>query len=351
MQHIQSDEKLILYLSVHRITFLSYFEKKKLLKKLDSYNTLALLSIDEISKIIHRDFERKVNWDGKENLRAAKTALYYCKILNIDIILNSDENYPFLLKQIPDPPFLLFCRGNASLLNSDNFISVVGTRKLTAQGKQKAHDFAYDAAKNGVNIVSGLAYGADGFAHKGVLDSYYDFCDDEQKVLNLGKTVAVIPSGIDDVVPYGHKQLACKIVNSGGCIISEYEPKADMANWHFVARNRIIAGLSMATVVVEAPVGSGSLITADFALEYGREVYLHKACFSEMALRVSDSTKRTLEMDFARGKVSKYKMGNSIQKFFDAGAPVINDFEDFCFVSKEEPGIRNGKLVQGELFE
>lgn len=350
MQHILNDKKLILYLSLNRITFLSYSEKKNLLKNLDSYDTLALLSTEEISKIIHRDFERKIKWNGKENLNSAKTALYYCKILNIDIILNDDAKYPFMLEQIPDPPFLLFCRGNSSLLNSEKIISVVGTRKLSPEGKKFTYEFAYDAAKNGFCVVSGLAYGADGFAHKGATNAYFDSFDSEEDVLKIGKTVAVIPGGIDDIVPYGHKQLAQKILKSGGCIVSEYEPKISMANWHFVARNRIIAGISSATIVAEAPPGSGALITADFALEYGRDVYLHKSCFSKTAAEISDSVKQTLEVNFARGKVSKYKIENTVEKFLESGAPVIDSFDDFCKVAQEFPGMRNIKIMQNELF-
>ena len=160
-----------------------------------------------------------------------------------------------------------------------------------------------------------------------------------------------VPSGIDEIVPYRHKQLAQMILKSGGCIISEYEPKMNIANWHFVARNRIIAGLSESTVVIEAPDGSGSLITADFALEYGREVYLHKACFSEMALKMSDIVRKDLLKKFSQGNASKYKLENTVQKFLEEGAPVIESFDDFCAVLNEEPGIRNAKIVQAELFE
>lgn len=351
MHNIQTEDKILFYLCLHRITFLSLREKEILLKKLDGYDELSLLSVDDISKLIHRQISAKAIWNGKENLRMAKIALEYCKFLNIRIILNSDENYPFLLKQISDPPLLLFCRGNAELLNGRKYVSVVGTRKLSAQGRDSACDFAYQAAKNGYCVVSGLAYGADGYAHKGSVDAYFDFLDEPEMIQNLGHTIAVLPSGIDEIVPYRHKQLAQMILKSGGCIISEYEPKMSIANWHFVARNRIIAGLSESTVVIEAPDGSGSLITADFALEYGREVYLHKACFGEMALKMSDIVRKDLLKKFSQGNVSKYKLENTVQKFLEEGAPVIEDFDDFCAVLNEEPGIRNAKIVQAELFE
>lgn len=351
MHNIQNEDKILFYLCLHRITFLSLCEKEILLEKLGNWNELSLLSKEDISKIIHRQISAKAIWDGKENLRMAKIALEYCKFLNIRIILNSDENYPFLLNQISDPPLLLFCRGNAELLNGRQYVSVVGTRKLSVQGRKSASDFAYQAAKNGYCVVSGLAYGADGYAHKGSVDAYFDFLNEPEMLQNLGHTIAVLPSGIDEIVPYRHKQLAQMILKSGGCIISEYEPKMNIANWHFVARNRIIAGLSESTVVIEAPDGSGSLITADFALEYGREVYLHKACFSEMALKMSDIVRKDLLKKFSQGNASKYKIENTVQKFLEQGAPVIENFDDFCAVLNEEPGIRNARIVQAELFE
>ena len=351
MHNIQTEDKILFYLCLHRITFLSLCEKEILLEKLGNWNELSLLSKEDISKIIHRQISAKAIWDGKENLRMAKIALKYCKFLNIRIILNSDENYPFLLNQISDPPLLLFCRGNAELLNGRKYVSVVGTRKLSVQGRKSASDFAYQAAKNGYCVVSGLAYGADGYAHKGSVDAYFDFLNEPEMLQNLGHTIAVLPSGIDEIVPYRHKQLAQMILKSGGCIISEYEPKMNIANWHFVARNRIIAGLSESTVVIEAPDGSGSLITADFALEYGREVYLHKACFSEMALKMSDIVRKDLLKKFSQGNASKYKIENTVQKFLEQGAPVIENFDDFCAVLNEEPGIRNARIVQAELFE
>lgn len=351
MHNIQTEDKILFYLCLHRITFLSLCEKEILLEKLGNWNELSLLSKEDISKIIHRQISAKAIWDGKENLRMAKIALEYCKFLNIRIILNSDENYPFLLNQISDPPLLLFCRGNAELLNGRKYVSVVGTRKLSVQGRKSASDFAYQAAKNGYCVVSGLAYGADGYAHKGSVDAYFDFLNEPEMLQKLGHTIAVLPSGIDEIVPYRHKQLAQMILKSGGCILSEYEPKMNIANWHFVARNRIIAGLSESTVVIEAPDGSGSLITADFALEYGREVYLHKACFSEMALKMSDIVRKDLLKKFSQGNASKYKIENTVQKFLEQGAPVIENFDDFCAVLNEEPGIRNARIVQAELFE
>lgn len=350
MFHIQNRDLLLLHISLNRITFLKFEEKKILAKYLDNSNGLVLLSIEEISKIINRKISSSVIWDGKENLRMAKIAFHYCEAMNVKVLLYDDEEYPALLKQISDPPYLLFCRGNFSLLN-ENCVSVVGTRRLSAEGKNATLNFTYDAALNGCNIVSGLAYGADSYAHKGAINAFFDCEDKELSTQVLGKTIAVIPSSIDEIVPYGHKKLASQILQCGGCLISEYEPKMGMASWHFVARNRIIAGLSAGTVVIEAPCGSGALITADFALEYNRDLMFHSAIYGEVAQKLASQIQLSLENEFACGRVSKYKMENRPEKFLEAGAPVINSFQEYV----QTLGIATYKykqsvLEQGELF-
>jgi len=346
--HINSESELLLHLSLGRITFLSCQEKIFLSKNIDSAYNLALLSIEELENLINRSFSSKVKWNGKENLRMAEVSLYYCKTLGIQILLYSDIEYPELLRQISDPPFLLFCRGNINLL-SEKSVSVVGTRRITQNGKTASKKFAYDAAVNGCNVISGLANGADGYAHQGAVDAYFDFVAQKKDLSLLGKTIAVLPSAIDEIVPAGHKKLAAQILQSGGLIISEYEPKMTIANWHFVGRNRIIAGLSPATVVVEAPAGSGALITADFALENGRDVMFHQVCFGEYAKQISGIVKNELTRDHAIGKASKYKMENTPEKFLEAGAPVIKDYSDYCIALEEAPGKRVKIPVQGEF--
>ena len=348
MLHTQTKDTLLLHLSLNRITFLRFDEKKLLLKKLDSSYSLALLSIEEISQIVHRTFNKRVVWDGKENLHLAEVALHYCELLKVRILLYDDKEYPELLKQIPDPPYLLFCRGNVNLLGGPS-VSVVGTRRLSQLGKISARQFAYDAVINGCNVISGLANGADGYAHQGAIDAYFDRFEDNLDLCSLGRTIAVIPSSIDQILPASHKRMASQILQTGGCIISEYEPGLGMANWHFVGRNRIIAGLSAATVVIEAPAGSGALITADFALDYNRDVIFHSAGFQEGARVISDFVTKELEIKHAAGSVTKYKIENTPQKFLEAGAPVIDDYNDFCKVLSEPPGVVDIPM-QGELF-
>ena len=171
-----------------------------------------------------------------------------------------DEGYPTLLDQIPDPPSSLWLRGDANVeLLEAPVVAIVGARACSGYGRSVARMLASEAAAAGVVVVSGLARGVDGEAHRGALAAG-------------GLTVAVLGCGIDRDYPAAHAELARSIVTSGGLIVSEYEPGVEPAPWRFPARNRIIAGLARATVVVEARERSGALITADFALEDGREV-------------------------------------------------------------------------------
>lgn len=348
MQHIltdESDETLVLTLSVARIPFLDFNQKKKLLKNLDSPQSLALQSIEDIYKLLQCQKVSKAYWNGSDNLRMANAEAYQCKRLGIRILLHSDEAYPENLRQTADPPLLLFVRGDERLLNGP-CVSVVGTRRLSMAGREAAKSFAYDAALDGRNVVSGLAYGADACAHQGALNAYFD----NTPALGIGRTIAVLPCAIDEIVPYSNKKLAAQILQSGGCIVSEYAPGTPTQKRNFVARNRIVAGLSEATVVIEAPNGSGALITADFALEEGRDVFFHEAAFGEAAECISRTIKSGLEKDFAVGRVSKFKLENCPERFLKAGAPVIKDYKDFCVALTEMPGTRSQLPLQGELF-
>jgi DNA processing protein len=169
-----------------------------------------------------------------------------------------DPGYPSLLAVLHDPPQNLFVRGEIGVL-TDPGVAVVGARSCSAYGAQVARTLARELAASGVVVISGLARGVDGEAHRGALEGG-------------GRTVAVLGCGIDRDYPRSHAELARRIVASGA-VVSEYEPGIEPAPWRFPARNRIIAGLAHATVVVEARERSGALITSDFALELGRDVF------------------------------------------------------------------------------
>src|SRR5207247_2887071 len=159
-------------------------------------------------------------------------------------------------------------------------VAVVGARSCTDYGAHVARQLARELAASGVVVVSGLARGVDGCAHRGALDPG-------------GATVAVLGCGVDRDYPRAHAGLAAQIVSSGGLIVSEYPPGVAPAPWRFPARNRIVAGLSVATVVVEARERSGALITADLALEEGREVL---AVPGEITSGLSDGTNALLRL-------------------------------------------------------
>ncbi len=178
----------------------------------------------------------------------------------IEIIILDDPAYPRFLKEIPNPPYIIYKKGNFDL-NSAPMISIVGSRKFTSYGAQAATSLARDLAGAGVTVVSGMALGIDAVAHRGALDAG-------------GKTVAVLGNSLEDknIAPRTNFSLSREIVDNGA-LVSEFPPDTSAAPGNFPARNRIIAGLSLGTLVIEAGEKSGSLITAALALEFNREVF------------------------------------------------------------------------------
>ncbi len=169
-----------------------------------------------------------------------------------------DADYPTVLKELPDAPPVLYSKG--SLAASDNWaVAIVGTRKATAYGRDMAYTLGQQLAYNGITVISGLATGIDAAAHRGALDGG-------------GRTLAVLPCGIDTIYPPEHHQLASQIAASGA-LLTELPLGTQAEAKNFAPRNRIISGLALGVIVVEAPVKSGALLTADSAAEQGREVF------------------------------------------------------------------------------
>jgi DNA processing protein len=191
---------------------------------------------------------------------APDAALKRLDQLGISALTLLDEDYPSSLRQINDPPPVLFVRGG--LIRSDaQAVALVGTRRATPYGKTVAEQLAMGLATCGVTVVSGLAKGVDTAAHRAALDAG-------------GRTLAVLGNGLDQVYPPENAGLAKRIVNSGaGALVSEFSPGVPPDAVNFPRRNRLISGLSRGCVIVEAAHRSGALITADFALEQGREVF------------------------------------------------------------------------------
>lgn len=167
--------------------------------------------------------------------------------------------YPSLLKETHGAPPVLFVQGNVKLLARPQ-IAIVGSRNPTPIGCENAMKFAHHFSSIGFTVTSGLAIGIDGAAHKGAL-------------LGVGNTVAVLGNGLDTIYPAVHRALAHEIIDKGGAVISEFPVGTPPAHSHFPRRNRIISGLSVGILVVEATLNSGSLITAKVALDQGREVF------------------------------------------------------------------------------
>jgi len=191
-------------------------------------------------------------------VKQAEQELKNAARLGVDIISWQDNHYPFLLQKIYNPPLVLYVKGRTDILNKPS-IAVVGSRAATSYGVKIARQLSSDLSSK-VNIVSGLALGIDTAAHQGALESN-------------GTTIAVLGCGLDIIYPHQNTKLARRIEMSAGAIVSEYPFKTTPEAFRFPARNRIISGMSLGVLVVEAAERSGSLITARHALEEGREVF------------------------------------------------------------------------------
>ena len=179
------------------------------------------------------------------------------EIRTIDI---QDKEYPRLLKEIKNPPKVLYIKGE--ILSDDSCFAIVGTRRCSLYGKQAALEFASDLSEAGLTIVSGLAPGIDTFCHQATLE-------------RNGRTIAVLGTGLDEksIYPQSNLKLAEKIIEKGGAVLSEYPPGTRGAKFTFPQRNRIISGLSLGVLVIEAKERSGALITAEYASKQNRKVF------------------------------------------------------------------------------
>lgn len=210
---------------------------------------------------VFSQFPEKVRLALEEkSLALAETIMQDCADRGIGVLTFGDADYPVKLKNIYDPPLVLYYKGNLPDWEEQPVIGMVGTRKATPYGMQAGMELGYQLAKGGALVVSGGAEGVDTMALQGAI--------------RAGKpAIAVLGGGVDVVYPASNRQLFATLVQSG-CLISEYPPKTRALHWHFPIRNRIISGLSNGVLVVEAPKPSGSLITAEKASEQGRDVFV-----------------------------------------------------------------------------
>ena len=189
---------------------------------------------------------------------------HWCQQPDCGVLMPDDEYYPDALSILRDAPIFLFYRGNPQLLNEPS-IAIVGSRNPSHYGREQAFTIAQQLVASDWHVISGLAIGIDGEAHSGALNNATG--------LGLGKTIAVLGSGLEEIYPKRHQVLADQIVSAGGVLLSEHLPDIKALAQHFPRRNRIVSGMSLGTLVIEAALKSGSLITARLAAEQGREVF------------------------------------------------------------------------------
>ncbi len=218
--------------------------------------------IEKLAQILRlsRDHSHKF-FNALQNNSQAKyfESLGNSKVFAMNIF---EEDYPITLKHLPDPPLILYYRGNKQLLTHQYNLAIVGSRRATKYGELAVNKIVKELSGSPICVVSGLAYGIDAHAHQAALK-------------NKLPTIAVLGSGLDDanIFPKENYQLAQTIIDNNGLLVSEYPPHTSPQKYFFVARNRIIAGLCQATLIAEAAQKSGALITADFAVEYNRQVF------------------------------------------------------------------------------
>jgi DNA processing protein len=234
--------------------------QRQLLEQAQTYCAIFEQAIDDFAEPFHpllqdlRHQYERATW--RQSLDSIEQQSENC---GAHIIPITSVDYPEQLKQIVGAPSLLYLRGNIENLHLPQIV-VVGSRRMTRGGADNARAWSQYLAAGGFAITSGLALGVDGAAHRGALQA-------------KGKTIAVMATGIDSIYPRSHLQLAEQIIDQGGTLITEFKPTTKPLATHFTSRNRIISGLSLGVLVVEAALRSGSLITARYALEQDREVF------------------------------------------------------------------------------
>jgi DNA processing protein len=252
-------ERGLVELIITRLPGLSPKDKILLLEAYKGDDDLFYsLSKADMEKIVGHILTQDWNMD-KARIQAEKDAKI-AVMRQLNWVSYDESGYPPLLREIYDPPVLLFYRG--SLPNPEKpLVAVVGTRRPSPQASAWAFETSRDLGRGGISLVSGLALGIDAMAHRGNIEGG-------------APTYAVLGSGVDEVYPSANRVLARRVLETGGALLSEYPPGTGPRKWNFPARNRIISGLARGVLIVEAPESSGALITARFALEQSRDLWV-----------------------------------------------------------------------------
>ncbi len=252
-----------LALALARMDFLRSHEKLLVAGAAKDRDGLVAMEAADVEAIIMRSLDSGA-WNPASYWDQGLKDGEFFGSRGIRFVAITDPAYPPQLREVFRPPFGLYLRGRLPDPEQPA-VAIVGTRAPTGRGLAAAYALAAELSGRGVCVVSGLARGIDSAAHRGA-------------ARGLGKTLAVLPAGIEAVYPSSNRGLAGIIVDAGGGLVTEYPPATTVNRYRFPERNRIIAGMARSCVVVEAPKGSGALITSDHALTEGRDVFVHGAC-------------------------------------------------------------------------
>jgi len=296
-------ERWFLNLIISCLPDLSYREKITLCESLDDESDLSQKSASDIEALVGRELK---TWNVDSSRLTAERVAKKARLRGINIVSWQSPLYPPLLREIYDPPLLLFFRGKLPDPESP-LVAVVGTRKPSPASSAQAFDIARGLGRGGISVVSGLAVGIDSFAHRGNMEGG-------------APTVAVLGSGVDEIYPSSNRSLALRVLETGGALLSEYPPGVRPRKWNFPARNRIISGLSRGVLIVEAPQKSGALITARFALEQNRDLWTASSGVSSRGTDASGTE--------GAGKMFALYDKRGTSKLADDGAGVIKTASD-----------------------
>lgn len=236
-------------------------DARRLLERYEDAKTIFNVAKSDLEKLEGIGSLKSMNIKSFKNSKRVEEEISFIERYKITPLFITDEKYPKRLRECYDPPTLLYYRGKADL-NASKVVAVVGTRKNTIQGRYTTEKLIKELSEYGVLIVSGLAWGIDSVAHKTALQ------------YNL-KTVGVLGHGLDRIYPAEHVSLAKDIIRMRGGLLTEFRKGTTPERFNFPSRNRVVAGMSDATIIIETDVKGGSMITAQFANNYNKEVYAY----------------------------------------------------------------------------
>ena len=303
----------LLDLMICRVPGLKGHERIELEKKFDKEDDFSVLSKRDIESILGRELRGK-SWAMPEVRAAAEQDADAALKLGIRLVSWRESEYPPLLREIYDPPAILFYRG-ALPDPLTPLVAVVGTRKPSSRAAGRAFTLGLELGEAGLAVVSGLALGIDAMAHRGNIEG-------------RAPTVAVLGSGADYVYPVSNRDLARRILETGGSILSEYPPGTQPHKGNFPARNRIISALARGTVIMEAPEKSGALITATFALEQGRDLWVDR-CGLAAAGTAKLAGDGAVVIDGARDILAEWNLTGKTAAQTTAGSGLASSLADY----------------------